>query len=353
MRFTFNRRTLLPILLMGIGLLAACIFFVVQLDYLIHNDLYNYGLRFSEEWAVQAWTYKNLTLIFSGVAILVNLFGLLYIIITKPAAAPKLRQKIIKRPTDFTQKLSLALLGVGGAALVASISYDSSTAAFIGLGLIFWGAIFLYVRTGEHVKEILLDKTTISSIKALDQMIRELDFKGQAIYLPPKYLKDFESSRVFISKAKGTNVPNSEKFLAESANFFIDSPKGISLEPPGAEMARLLEQVLETSFTRTNMQYFEQNIPKAIIEDLEIAQNVEIERRGQILSIKLENSTYAPMCSETRKMTKINGSIGCPICSALACALAKTTGKPIVIKREQATTDDRTINTEYRILDEK
>ncbi len=353
MKFSFNHRMLILVLLGSIGFLSACVFFIVRLDYVIHHDLYGYGLQFSEEWATQIWIFKDLTLIFSGVGILVNIFGLIYVFTAKPSRLPQLQQKAFTIPAGFTQKLSLILLGTGVVSLATSILYNSTAAAFVGLGLIFWGIIFLYVRTGKYVKASLLDKTTLSALKALEGMIGEADFEGQAVYLPPKYLKDFESSRFFISKAKGTTLPDQKEFLTQSNEILIDNPKGISFEPPGAEITRLLEQALNTSFTKTNLQSFEQKIPTALIEDLEIAQNVQIEKQGQNLSIKLENSIYASMCSETQKLTKINGSIGCPICSALACALAKTTGKPITIKREQPTLDDHTINTEYRMLEEK
>lgn len=354
MRFMFRRKVLLPILLAGIAFLVACVFFLIRLDYVIHHDLYSYGLQFNEEWVIQYWTYKNLALVLIGTAILTNCFGLLYLFATRLSTTPSpLQQRISKRKsTGFEQRLSLTFLGVGALALAFSISYSSSTLAFVGLGLIFWGALFLYIRTGKYVNEVLLDKTALSSLVALDWMISELGFEGQPVYLPPRYLRDFESSRVFISKEKKTKLPNPDQFLTEGNSFFINNQKGISFEPPGAEITKLLEKVLETSFTKTKLQYFEQNILKTLVEDLEIAQDVEIKSQGKRLNIRLENSTYAPICSETQKLSKINSSIGCPICSALACALTKTTGKPVVIEKEQATEDDRSINIEYRLLDE-
>jgi hypothetical protein len=41
----------------------------------------------------------------------------------------------------------------------------STVLAFIGLGLTFWGALFLFARPIKFVKSILLDFTAISTIQ--------------------------------------------------------------------------------------------------------------------------------------------------------------------------------------------
>jgi len=187
----------------------------------------------------------------------------------------------------------------------------------------------------------------------LDQMIRELNFQGQATYLPPKYLKDIEANRIFIAKDKETTLPNPNEFLTQEDNFLIHSKQGISFEPPGGELTRLLENTLGTSFTQANLPDFGRTIPKALIEDLEIAQNVEIRIQGSKISITLENTPYAPLCTETQKLNRISSSVGCPLCSALACALAKSTGNPIIIEKEETDQNNRTIVVEYRVLNEK
>ena len=49
---------------------------------------------------------------------------------------------------------TMLLLGI--VALLASVIYASSILAFIGLGLVFWGAILLYVEPEEHIKKVIL-----------------------------------------------------------------------------------------------------------------------------------------------------------------------------------------------------
>jgi hypothetical protein len=56
------------------------------------------------------------------------------------------------------------------------------------------------------------------------------------------------------------------------------------------------------------------------------------------------------VCKEANKLQNICGGIGCPICSSIACSLAKATGEPITIEKIQTTEDGETIEATYQIL---
>jgi hypothetical protein len=99
-----------------------------------------------------------------------------------------------KHRIDLTKATSWTLLGVGVAALILSIIYASSILTFIGLGLLFWGALTLYITTEKYVKEILLNSTLLPRLANMDKILTELGYQGKAVYLPPKYLKDPETS---------------------------------------------------------------------------------------------------------------------------------------------------------------
>ena len=93
-----------------------------------------------------------------------------------------------------TKLVSWFLLALGLIALAFSIIYTSSILAFIGLGLTFWGALTLYITTEKYVKEILLNSTLLPRLANMDKILTELGYHGKAVYLPPKYLKDPETS---------------------------------------------------------------------------------------------------------------------------------------------------------------
>jgi hypothetical protein len=99
-----------------------------------------------------------------------------------------------------------------------------------------------------------------------------------------------------------------------------------------------------------DLQTFQGKIPNVLIEDLEIADNVRVKFNGNEITVKLEDSVFAQLCRETRNLKNVYGSIGCPICSAFACALTETTNKPLVMNKEHV--DGRSsISMRFNILE--
>jgi hypothetical protein len=259
---------------------------------------------------------------------------------------PKTRTK---HQVNLIKAATYAFIGIGSAALMTSIVYVSSILAFIGLGLIFWGALLLYIQPEEYTKKTLLDAAVIPPLSTLNQIIQELDYKGKAIYLPPKYLKDPEESKVYIPKQKEGQLPTPEHVLKQESHLFFENPQGILLTPPGAQLSNLFEKRLDTSFAKTDLKYVTQNLPKLLVEDLEIAENIEIETNNNKIKIRITNSTFKEAHKENNKFY-MYPYIGCPLSSAIACALTKATGKPITIEKIETSEDCKIIESTYLIL---
>ena len=243
------------------------------------------------------------------------------------------------------------ILGLGITALLISIVYSSTILAFIGLGLTFWGAVLLYIPSQEHVQRSLLDAVSVQSLVTLSQIMQGLDFKGNAIYLPPKYFEDPEASKIYIPKQKDAALPTPEQIEKYQDRLIVENPRGLLLTPPGAELAKLFEKTLETSFNKVDFEYLQKNIPKLFIEDLEIAENLELQAEKDSVHVRVTNSICKEIHSEANRHTPVLSKIGCPVCSAIACALTKATGKPIVNDGTQLSEDGKTIETTYRILE--
>jgi hypothetical protein len=336
-----------PLLIFGTSMIGFSVFFFTRLDLIVNGDLYRYGLQFNYEWAEQYWTYAQLIIGLYGLAIATNAISVTLIL-----TAERIRRIYLLPSARSPLKINAILISAGVIILVLSINFSSSILAFIGLGLVFWGAILFYVRPTKYVKENLLRKTTAPSLVSLDQIITKLGYKGKAVYLPPKYLKDFESSKVFISARSDMKLPSPEQIQNEEDRVFLKNPEGMLVTPPGSELARLFEETLGTSFARVDLQQIEQKMPKLLIEDLEIAQNVQIETLNNTVHVKIENSIYKNMCQEAKKFSNICSLLGCPLCSAIASALAKATGKPVIIEKNQISEDSQTIDIEYHLLEE-
>lgn len=330
------------LLLVGTATSIFSAFLFTRLDYIIHNDLYRYGLQFSNEWALQYWTYARLLLGLIGFAGATTFIAIVLIFLRVQATVR----------IDQTELISSISVTTGVVALVLSINYTSSILAFIGLGLVFWGIIFIYIRPEEHIKRVLLDATASPLLATLDQIMQEASYEGKAVFLPPEYFLNPEANKAYIPKQKNTKLPTPEQIQKQETQLIIENPQGILLTPPGAELAELFEKTLETSFTRIDLQYLQQNMPKLFIEDLEIAQNFEMETQNDKVYVKIGNSTYQNLTKEAINLSLYRG-LGCPISSAIACALAKASGKPIIIENQQTSEDGKNMEIEYRIVEEE
>ena len=78
-----NQNFLLIVNIIGIALAVGAIVAFLQVDNIIHNTLYNYGLIFDYEWALPYWMFERLAI---GLAIAVggiNAFSMTYILLAE------------------------------------------------------------------------------------------------------------------------------------------------------------------------------------------------------------------------------------------------------------------------------
>jgi hypothetical protein len=270
------------------------------------------------------------------------------------------------RGTRSARAASGAMLVLGIVTLLLAFFYNSMVSAFIGLALAFWGAVLLYARPEPYTRQSVLDASVTLPIGTINQMIQELDYRGDAVYLPPRYFENPENTKIYISRQRNSGLLTPEQVQKHEDKLFARTIPGMLLTPPGAELASLFEKKLETSFTKTDLKYLEQNLPKLLIDDLEIAEDVEIvtstsesttgptdpnspnRTKNSTVHVKIITSTYNHICRET---AQTSSQIGCPLCSAIACAIAKASGKPVTIDKTEIGEDDKTIETTYRVLE--
>jgi len=258
-----------------------------------------------------------------------------------------------KRKISLEKVTGWSILGLGATALAASILYDSQILAFIGLGLVFWGIIIKYITPEEYIKKTLLDTATLSSLRTLNEILQELNYSSKAVYLPPKYLREIESNKIYIPRHENTKLPTPEQILQEEHGIFMRNPEAIVMTPPSNELTKLFEKTLNTSFAKVDLAYLEQKIPKLLVEDLEIAEDTKIEIESNIIRVRIENSVYKDICKEIEKLSSVFRSLGCPISSAIACSLAKAAGKPVIVSKQQTSEDGKIIYIEYGLLEEQ
>ena len=266
-----------------------------------------------------------------------------------------LKLELTKSRRIPSSKIGIIFLIPGILSLAFSIYTTSSVLAFIGLGLTFWGALFFFVRPIKYVQSTLLDSTAITSYSTIDRIIKDLNYKGKSFYIPPypkdiylpEYLKGLKNMIVFISADSDASMPSIEE-MAKS-RFLLENPKGISIAPPGLGLLTLFEKELKTDLTHLNLNELYDSLSNTILEHFQLAKEIEIKPEKDTIHLKIVDSTYKDLYSKEENLKSIH-LLGCPIVSATACAIAKTTGKMVTIVKDEVSLDNQTIQVWLQIL---
>lgn len=252
----------------------------------------------------------------------------------------------IKQTTLNQIVIFILLIGVG--LTIISAFYISSLLAIIGVSIIFWGIILLYVTPSKHVPLTLFNASHEGTIDNIERLILQLNLIESGIYLPPRNLKNTESSLVFIPKTPQTPIPTSDETNQKQ---LTKRKTGAFVTPPGAALSRIFEEELGDSFTKTDLNQIQNKLPRILTESLELAENVEIQIQDNIVEVEITGSVLNEICQQTDSQPKTHKQIGCLLSSAIACALAKATGKPTIIQNEIRDQETKTTHITYQILE--
>ena len=240
--------------------------------------------------------------------------------------------------------IGYALAGLGGVSLVFSVVLTSTVLAFIGLGLTFWGALLLFIRPRNYVRTDLMDSTMLSSLRTIDRVITGLGYNEKGIYIP---VANPDKTVVFVPSQPLKEIPKASQVENQT---FVTDPEGITIVPPGMALANLLEKELGVKFTEWSLEKMSERVPKLLIEDLEMVQDCTIKIDGDRVSFTFVESVFSNFCQQLKGSTKVCSSLGCPMCSAMACILAQVTHRPVKFDEDRYTIDGATVESSYRLL---
>jgi len=246
-----------------------------------------------------------------------------------------------------TTRVSIAFLVPGILALIFSITMQSQVLAFIGLGLTFWGALFYLVRPITYVRGSLLSTTATTLYQTIDRIIRDLNCNGKPVYVPPypekaylpQHLKGLKETVTFIpAEAKSTAPPIEEM---ATSKFITRNPKGVILIAPGSSYLGQFERLFRMDITKMNLDDLVSSLPQVILENFQLAKEIEIKTQNNQIHIKITDSIYRSLYEEeTLKSVRL---LGDPLLSALICIIAKATGKQATIQTLDTSTNAETV----------
>lgn len=249
----------------------------------------------------------------------------------------------------FNQVIIYTLLCAGVIFIIASMFYVSSLVAIIGVTMIFWGFIILYILPVKHVPLLLLNTSVRSNTNNIECILNEFNLKEKGVYLPPKSIENFEYSLIFVPKSPNGFLP--QMVHKDYQKRLTENKEGVFLTPPGYALSMVFEKEFGSTFIKASIQELPIILPKLIVEKLELAQNLEVLVQENIVTMKISDNIFSDICKENDNNPRSHTQIGCMITSALACVLAKVTGKPILIKNEATNNEDKTMTVEFLVKD--
>jgi hypothetical protein len=270
-----------------------------------------------------------------------------------------------KRDSRIAVAAVLLLLGVF--ALLLSVYLRITVLAFIGLGLTFWGTLFLLLGTPREVESSLLYDAATSEYSTINRIVNDLNFVGEAVYMPPypksihvpDHQKSLKEPIVFISRKKSSqNLSSTENNFLDlgsiedrgAGKFLLKNGMGLFIVPPGLGLLKDIEKSLKIDFTNMDTMQFCQIISQVLLEKLNLAKSIETEKEGSVIKMKIRNSIYRNLFTTEDNLTSIQ-LLGCPMTSAIAVGLTKASNKNVCIISEIVSDNNLIVEVWYKIYD--
>jgi hypothetical protein len=134
-----------------------------------------------------------------------------------------------------------------------------------------------------------------------------------------------------------------------NSKLMTKNPKGVILIPPGSSYLDQIEKLFRTDITKTTLEDLCTTLPQIILENFQLAKEMEMKTENNQIHLKTTNSIYKNLYQiENLKTVKL---LGDPLTSAIACTIAKTTGKQVTIETINITADMQTLEATYQLVE--
>ncbi|MEM1942256.1 MAG: hypothetical protein QW248_05285 [Candidatus Nitrosocaldus sp.] len=273
---------------------------------------------------------------------------------------------------------ALPMLVAGGVALLFSYIYNSLILTFIGLGLAFWGSVLYYITSARYYPEELFRVVVEAYSKSISTTLSRLGYNTgsttASVLFYPRQLKlgGLTQGYILIYKngiltegntiqlsnyleewdghdsSKGMGMPTATTPVA-STHASQYSGSGMLIKAPAQGLIDLFESRLNVNFALMSMDELEINLERLFMEEFMLADSVEISKDDDgdddTVKVTVRGRDTARICSS---MHGISTAL-CPVCSSIALAIGKSTGKAVMVK--ESIVGKRRVDTTYSLLE--
>lgn len=253
-------------------------------------------------------------------------------------------------------KIGLTFLVPGALSIIFSILNDLQVLAFVGLGLTFWGALFFFVRPISYIRSSLLGSNVVSLYSNIDRIAKDLKITEKSYYIPPypkgvylpEHLKALKDMIVYIPANSGVGLPSIEEMA--KGNLLLKNPNGICVSPPGLGLLHQFEKELGSDITKMELSELCEGLSQLILESFHLAKEIRMKPGKDAVHVTIFNSAYKDLYRKEENLKSVY-FLGCPLTSAIACAIAKNTGKTIIFRNDQTSPDGEIMEVWYRFAE--
>jgi hypothetical protein len=249
----------------------------------------------------------------------------------------------------------LPMLVVGALSLLFSYVYSSMILTIIGLGLVFWASVLYYTVSSYHIPREFIDAYSKSYADTIEHLRTRLGHtSSKAIFFYPKSLKGIMHGYVAFYDSNGSD--NVRSLLSLYINDVEDGngissiilkgdskQKYIILKAYSQGIIDLIEGKIEKNLALVDVGELQHILYKVMVEDLMLMDDIIIESSDSTIKVKIIGKDSAALCSS------IGDQSLCPLCSSIALAVSKSTGKGVII--EESIIKGKSVNNTLRLID--
>jgi hypothetical protein len=253
----------------------------------------------------------------------------------------KLR-KLLRRGTI---RLGLGVTSIGAGCLVISYLSSSVILTFIGLGLTLWGLLLLYISQPRSIPRKVFDVVSFSMLKSIDTIVDGLYHGDSVVHFYHANRNGLAQGYIYFTHRPNGAVRN--YIQLNSQEISQNDLDGTFILSPSEGLLDLFEKELNVNLAKIDFPFLERTLPDMLVEELKLVDYFLIEANDDTFAIQFSGDPSVHLCRLINEKSKIGYRIGCPICSVLALALSKYTGRPIRIKQTITEGDGSNIRTIY------
>ncbi|TFH22050.1 hypothetical protein E4G67_04895 [Candidatus Bathyarchaeota archaeon] len=226
----------------------------------------------------------------------------------------------------------------------------------------------------KNVEGNFLVTLTLPAYMTIDRMLKDLNPKNEAYNIPscprnvylPEHLQGLRETVTFIPTKDSTGmeeiieiedeeedkciIENPKELLLSIARdkFLIENPKGLLITSPGIGLLDQIEQKSNLDLTKIPPLELDEILP-SLLSELNLTKEIKMATNENNVTLQINDSLYKNLYSQKYNLTSIY-IIGCPIVSAVACAIAESTGKPTLIQEIKTSHDGKIITANFKIV---